>query len=148
MRKKLEEEIHKLGLSGYIHLAGLQSDMPKVYSSLDVLVSTSYSEAMPLAIIEAMASGLPVISTNVGGVVDIIEPGSTGLLRKVGDLSGMAADIVTLMSGSSARAKMGNAARKRAAEKFELANSVNQTRELLSSLTQGGHRGELSLGHV
>jgi glycosyltransferase involved in cell wall biosynthesis len=148
MRKKLEEEIHKLGLSDYIHLAGLQSDMPKVYSSLDVLVSTSYSEAMPLAIIEAMASGLPVISTNVGGVVDIIEPGSTGLLRKVGDLSGMAADIVTLMSGSSARAKMGKAARKRAEEKFELGNSVNQTRELLSSLTQAGHRGELSLGHV
>ena len=67
MRKKLEDDINNLGLSDCVHLAGLQSDMPKIYASLDLTVSTSYSEAMPLAIIEAMASGLAVVSTNVGG---------------------------------------------------------------------------------
>jgi glycosyltransferase involved in cell wall biosynthesis len=148
MRKKLEEDIHNLGLCGFVHLAGLQSDMPKIYASIDVLASTSYSEAMPLAIIEAMASGLAVVSTNVGGIVDIVEAGRTGLLNKVGDLNGMATNIVTLMSDASTRAAMGKAARKRVKEKFELSQSVTQTGELLSSLTQTGYHGELSVGNV
>lgn len=148
MRKKLEEDIHNLGLSGFVHLAGLQSDMPKIYASIDVLASTSHSEAMPLAIIEAMASGLAVVSTNVGGIVDIVEAGGTGLLNKVGDLNGLATNIVTLMSDASIRAAMGKAARKRVKEKFELSQSVTQTGELLSSLTQMGYHGELSVGNV
>jgi glycosyltransferase involved in cell wall biosynthesis len=148
MRKKLEQDIHNLRMSSCIHLAGLQSDMPKIYTSLDLLASTSYSEAMPLAIIEAMASGLAVVSTNVGGIVDIIESGGTGLLNKVGDLNGMATNIVTLMSDASTRAEMGKAARKRVKDKFELSQSVTQTSELLSSLTQTGYHSELSVGHV
>ena len=98
MRKKLKEEIDDLGLSGHIHLAGLQNNMPKVYASLDLVISTSYSEAMPLAIIEAMACGLPVVATNVGGVVDIVEVGCTGLLNGAGDWNGMANNIVALIS--------------------------------------------------
>ena len=148
MRKKLEDDINNLGLSDCVHLAGLQSDMPKIYASLDLTVSTSYSESMPLAIIEAMASGLAVVSTNVGGIVDIVEAGRTGLLNKVGDLKGMATGIVTLMSDASARIEMGKAARKRVKEKFELSESVNQTSELLSSLTKTGYHSELSIGHV
>jgi glycosyltransferase involved in cell wall biosynthesis len=103
---------------------------------------------MPLAIIEAMASGLAVVSTNIGGIVDIVEPGRTGLLNKVGDLNGLATNIVTLMSDASTRAAMGKAARKRVKEKFELSQSVNQTGELLSSLTPMGYQGELSVGNV
>jgi glycosyltransferase involved in cell wall biosynthesis len=146
MRGKLKDEIDNLGLNGYVHMAGLQIDMPQVYSSLDLVVSTSYSEAMPLAIIEAMASGLPVIATNVGGVIDIVEVGRTGLLNGVGDLQGMANNIVTVMSDESARIEMGKAARKRAEANFELSNSVGQTCELLSSLTQVGYQGERSIG--
>ena len=148
MRKKLEEDIHNLGLCGFVHLAGLQSDMPNIYASIDVLASTSYSEAMPLAIIEAMASGLAVVSTNVGGIVDIVEAGRTGLLNKVGDLNGLATNIVTLMSDASTRAAMGKAARKRVKEKFELSQSVTQTGALLSSLTPTGYHGVLSVGNV
>lgn len=146
MRQKLKDDIDNMGLNDYIHMAGLQSDMPQVYSSLDLVVSTSYSEAMPLAIIEAMASGLPVIATNVGGVIDIVEVGRTGLLNGVGDLNGMANNIVTMMSDESARIEMGKAARKRAEANFELSSSVGQTSELLSSLTQMGYQGERSIG--
>ncbi len=129
-----------------VHMAGLQDDMPKVYASLDLVVSTSYSEAMPLAIIEAMASGLPVVATNVGGVVDIVEVGNTGLLNSVNDVKGIANNIVALMLNESARAEMGRAARKRAEEKFELSDSASQTSELLSSLTQAGNVSERSIG--
>jgi glycosyltransferase involved in cell wall biosynthesis len=148
MRTKLAEDISNLGLTGVIHMVGIQSDMPKVYASLDVVVSTSYSEAMPLALMEAMASGLAVVSTNVGGIVDIVEGGRTGLLNKVGDSEGMAANIVSLMSDASARAEMGKAARKRVKEKFELSQSVNHTGELLSSLVRTGYHSELNVGQV
>jgi hypothetical protein len=63
-------------------------------------------------------------------------------------LNGMATNIVTLMSDASTRAEMGKAARKRVKDKFELSQSVTQTSELLSSLTQTGYHSELSVGHV
>ncbi len=148
MREKLENEIDNLGLSNYIHLAGLQNDMSQVYPSLDLAVSTSYSEGMPLAIIEAMASGIPVVATNVGGVSDIVEVGCTGLLHSVEDLDGLKNSIVTLMSDQSMREVMGKAARKRVEEKFELKDSVSRTAELLRSLTQIGCRSESSLGNM
>lgn len=146
LRAKLENDIDNLGLANYIHMAGLQSDMPRVYASLDLSVSTSYSEGMPLAIIEAMASGLPVVATNVGGVVDIVEVGGTGLLHGAGDFTGIADSIVTLMSDESTRIAMGKAARKRVEEKFELSDSASQTSELLRSLTGAGYHSEGSLG--
>lgn len=55
--------IEKFGMGGYAHLAGLRHDMPTVYGELDLLVSTSHSEAMPLALMEAMACGLPIVAT-------------------------------------------------------------------------------------
>ncbi len=146
LRAKLENDINNLGLANYIHMAGLQGDMPRVYASLDLSVSTSYSEGMPLAIIEAMASGLPVVATNVGGVVDIIEVGGTGVLHGAGDYTGIADSIVTLMSDESTRIAMGKAARKRVEEKFELNDSASQTLELLRSLTSVGYHREGSLG--
>jgi glycosyltransferase involved in cell wall biosynthesis len=146
LRRKLKDDIDNMGLNDHVHMAGLQIDMPQVYSSLDLVVSTSYSEAMPLAMIEAMAAGLPVIATNVGGVIDIVEIGRTGLLNGVGDLNGMANNIVTLMSDESARIEMGKAARKRAEANFDLSNCVSQTSELLSSLAQVGYQGERSIG--
>lgn len=147
MRQKLREDIHNLDLDSHVHIVGVQSDMPKVYASLDLVVSTSYSDAMPLAIMEAMASGLPVVATTVGGVIDIIEAGQTGLLNRVGDLNGIATDIVRLVSDESVRQEMGTAARKRIEEHFLLSNSVSQTSELLMSLAQAGYYSERRIGH-
>jgi glycosyltransferase involved in cell wall biosynthesis len=145
MRENLRETIDNNGLHGYVHMVGLQDDMPRVYASLDLMVLTSHSEAMPLAIIEAMASGLPVIATNVGGVIDMIEAGYTGFLNNLDDLEGMANNVITLMSNRSMREEMGSAARKRAQKNFELSNSVNQMADLLKSLTQSGFRSERSI---
>ena len=101
---------------------------------------------MPLAIIEALASGIPVVATNVGGVNDIVEVGCTGLLHSVGDLDGLANSIATLMSDQSMRKAMGKSARKRVEEKFELKDSVSQTSELLRSLTKIDCHSESSVG--
>lgn len=148
MRGRLQNEINSLGLGNHIHLAGLQSDMPQVYASLDLVVSTSYSEGMPLAMMEAMASGLPIVATNVGGVIDIVEVGGTGLLHGIGESNRLAESVVTLMSDESTRIAMGKAARKRIEEKFELSESIGQVLELLRSLTQVGYHSESSLGTI
>jgi glycosyltransferase involved in cell wall biosynthesis len=142
MRDRLKHEIADLGMENHVHLVGLQHEMAKTYASLDLVVSTSFSEAMPLAMLEAMASGLPVVATNVGGIPDIVAEGCTGLLCSVGDLNGLAWNIANLMSDEPLRAAMGKAARKRAIEKFELNTCIDQTSELLMSLTQGGYRSE------
>ncbi|SES68444.1 Glycosyltransferase involved in cell wall bisynthesis [Nitrosospira multiformis] len=141
MRRELQNEIDEHDLTDHIHMAGLQRDMTKIYPCLDLVVSTSYSEAMPLVIVEAMASGLPVVATNVGGVVDIVEVGGTGLLKKPGDTEGLANDVVTLMTSNSIRIRMGEAARKRVEEKFDLNDIVAQTAQLLRSLPQSGIKG-------
>jgi len=138
MRERLEHEISALGLSGFVHLAGLQGNMPKIYSSLELSVSTSYSEGMPLAVIEAMASGLPVIATQVGGVVDVIEVGVTGFLNMPGDDEGVARNMAAIMTNPKLRKSMGKAGHKRAKEKFDLKNSVDQTARLLMSLHSSG----------
>lgn len=140
--EKLEKDIDNLGMNTFIHLAGLQTDMPAVYDSLDLVVSTSHSEAMPLAILEAMASGLPVIVTNVGGMIDIVEEDRTGFLNSFDDFDGIARNIATLMSDSALRGRMGSAGRKRVEKDFELSNSVSQISELLKSLAQTGSTSE------
>ena len=141
MRGELQNEIDEYDLANHVHIVGLQRDMTKIYPCLDLLVSTSYSEAMPLVIVEAMASGLPVVATNVGGVVDIVEVGGTGLLKRPGDTEGLANDVVTVMANNATRIQMGEAARKRAEEKFDLSDIVTQTAQLLLSLTQVSIKG-------
>lgn len=144
MRKKLENEITNLELNANIHLLGLQSDVPAIHSSLDLVVSTSYTEGMPLAIIEAMSSGLPIVATNVGGVIDIVEVGCTGFLNHVGDLDKMADNIITLILNEPMRISMGNAARNRVIKKFNLNDSINETSQLLQSLLQAQSNEKIS----
>lgn len=134
MRDILENEINSKDCKSNIHLLGLQNDMPAIYSSLDLIVSTSYTEGMPLAVLEAMSSSLPVIATNVGGLIDIVEIGSNGYLNNVGDYSGMTNNIITLIVNEQLRVNFGKSARARMIEKFNLEEKVNETNQLLCSL--------------
>ncbi|MES1982264.1 MAG: glycosyltransferase family 4 protein [Pseudomonadota bacterium] len=145
MRAKLEEDIEEAGLGKHIHLAGLQKDMPNMYAALDLVVSTSYSEGMPLALLEAMASGVPVIASQVGGITEVIEVGTTGLLSDPGDHQEVARHIVALITNPVLRSQMGKAARLRIEQNFELSNCVDQTGKLLSSLVHSGNRNDAKI---
>ena len=76
----LREQVAALGLTARVHLLGMRRDAPRVMQAFDVFAMSSRSEGLPLVILEAMASALPIVSTAVGGIPNVISDGRTGLL--------------------------------------------------------------------
>lgn len=131
------------GLQDRVRFAGLRTDMPGCYRELDLVVSSSWTEALPLAPMEALASGLPVVATRVGGVPELVAQGVTGFLAAPGDHEGLAAHMAALLADEDLRRRMGAAARQWAVERFALEENVRRTGELLQRLA-AGHGGESS----
>jgi len=121
-------------LQDRVHLAGLRQDVAAVLNDIDVLVSSSHSEAMPLAVMEAMASGLPVVATRVGGLPDMIEQGQSGWLVAPEDYEAIADRVQQILSTPGELARMGAAARQRAVEKMALSDCVERVAALMCRL--------------
>jgi glycosyltransferase involved in cell wall biosynthesis len=136
MRQRLENFVQQFDLSQTVHLAGMQDDMPTLMNELDLIVSTSHSEAMPLTVMEGMASGLPIVATRVGAVPDLVQHGVTGWLAGESDYEGLGALVLDLLQDDELRARAGLAARQRAVDRFALAGTVRATEQLLTRLAQ------------
>jgi glycosyltransferase involved in cell wall biosynthesis len=78
--RKLAQAVGALSRPGSVHLLGARTDIPRVLAALDTFVLSSVREGLPLVIPEAMAAGLPVVSTAVGGIPDVVADGETGYL--------------------------------------------------------------------
>jgi len=131
---QLRESIARFRLEDRVHLAGLRRDVANVLNDIDVLVSSSHSEAMPLAVMEAMASGLPVVATRVGGVPDMIDQGESGWLVAPNDFEDIAARLQQILATPGELARMRVAARRRAVEKMSLADTVERMAALMTRL--------------
>jgi glycosyltransferase involved in cell wall biosynthesis len=134
LEKPVRDLIVRHGLDNWIHMVGVVDDMPTLYNELDVVVSSSLSEAMPLALMEAMASACPVVATRVGGVPDMIEHGQTGWLTASGDFDDIAVRCATLIADPALRARMGERGRRRVMERMNLDDSVARVSKLLERL--------------
>lgn len=93
-----ELELSAADLKDRITFAGWRRDLPQVYSELSVVVNTSLNEGTPVALIEAMAAGVPVVATAVGGVPDVVRHGETGWLAPSGDADALAEAVRTALS--------------------------------------------------
>ena len=102
LRGALEAEAARLGLAGVVHFHGWRNDMDAVYGDLDVVVNSSLNEGTPVALIEAMAAGRPVVATRVGGTPDLLGDGARGVLVAAGDAAAMAARCVAALRGDGA----------------------------------------------
>jgi glycosyltransferase involved in cell wall biosynthesis len=131
-RGLLEREATALGLDGHVVFAGWLDTLPAVYEVCDVVALSSLNEGTPLALIEAMAAGRPVVSTAVGGVPDLVEEGVTGLLVPAGDSAALAAALVKLGEDECERAKMGTAGRTRARDQFNPERATSEVMRVYS----------------
>jgi glycosyltransferase involved in cell wall biosynthesis len=100
---------------------GFRDDVERVFAAADVVVCPSQFESYGLSVVEAMASGKPVVSTRRGGPSETIVHGETGFLVDPGDAEGFARHVIELLRNPELKARMGAAARARAVEKFSIA---------------------------
>jgi glycosyltransferase involved in cell wall biosynthesis len=110
-RPECERLITSLALTDIVHLLGQRSDMPAVYASCDLLVSSSRLEGLPMAILEGMASTLPWVAPQVGAIPLAIHDGQNGILIPSENVEILATSMARLMQSPEERASMGAAAR-------------------------------------
>ena len=102
------------GLARYVHLVGQRSDVPCLMTAADLFVLPSQFEGLPLVVLEAMASGLPVVGTRVGGLQTLIDDGESGLLVPAGDYQALADAIARVLTDPRLRMHLAHGARERA----------------------------------
>jgi glycosyltransferase involved in cell wall biosynthesis len=124
-RDKLESLIDELNLRHSVSMLGRREDMPAVYASLDIMVSSSRQEGLPMAILEGMASSRPLIATAVGEVPTVVLDNQNGILLPLEDPQLLANAITSLLRNPAERQRLGNAARKRIEDEFSAARMTD-----------------------
>ncbi|MGD0646650.1 MAG: glycosyltransferase family 4 protein [Acidobacteriaceae bacterium] len=117
-RAKLDALIDELGIGGSVRMLGRRDDMSAAYASLDLMVSSSRREGLPIAILEGMASRLPLIATPVGAVPTVVLDGRTGVLVPAEAPELLATAIIGLLRDDSQRERLGSTARQLVEDQF------------------------------
>lgn len=144
LRAPLLARARELGVDDRVRFLGHRQDVETVLAALDVFVLSSVSEGLSNTILEAMASGLPVVATRVGGADELVLDGETGLLVPPAAPDAMAAALRQLVANERGRRSMGTAARDRAEREFALSTMVERYDTLyvdLATLNSGGAVG-------
>jgi glycosyltransferase involved in cell wall biosynthesis len=128
MRQQWSELAASYGIAERIRWAGFRTDVDALLAGCDAMVHPSLDDAFPTVLLEAMAAGLPVIATAVGGIPEIVVDGVTGTLVPPGDASALAAAIGALLADRSKMARMGEAATDVATKNFSTAAWVERLR--------------------
>ena len=126
-RERLCRQAHALGLSDYVLFTGFRNDVPAMLSALDVFALPSQKELLPLSIMEAMATGLPVLATDVGSLTELIEPEVSGLLTPLDQPEKLTAALRRLTGDAALRAHLGACAAERAHKDFTLEAMAKDT---------------------
>jgi sugar transferase (PEP-CTERM/EpsH1 system associated) len=126
----------QLGLGAAVRFLGLRPDVPAVLRALDVFVLPSIAEGISNTLLEAMATGLPVVATRVGGNPELVEADVTGTLVRAGDPAALAAGILRYVEDPHLRELAGKAARQQAVARFDLAGMLARYRELYAALAR------------
>lgn len=113
LRASLERMIEKRGLEDVVTVMGYRTDVAAIMAACDVFVLPSYREGTPRVITEAMASGLPIVATDIAGIPEQVEHGTNGYLIEPGDVDMLATHLTTLCSSTTVRTRMGVAGKER-----------------------------------
>ena len=142
LRGELERRAARLDIATHVCFLGHRTDVETVLAAMDVFVLPSVSEGMSNTILEAMAAGLPVVATRVGGADELVVAGETGLLVPPGSSEQLATALAAVLGDADLRRSMAGAARKRAASEFSLESSILAYKHLYEELALGHTRRE------
>lgn len=136
LRSQLATEIAEAGLGSHVKLVGNRSDVSELLPAFDVVISASFSEGMSNALLEASATGLPIVATNVGGNPEIVQHGVSGYLYEVGDSQGLAGHILSLSREAERKEEMGRNGRRIVCVSFNANSKVKEHAALYHQVIQ------------
>ncbi len=133
----------ELDITRQVRFAGFvaRERMPEIYRQADIFVLPSQNEGMSIALLEAMASGLPVIVTDVGGSYELVQPGENGLIVRWGDETALAESLATLLMDAALRQRMGRTSREKG-ERFAWPEITRQYVQLFRQVSEQAAGGE------
>ena len=126
LERALRDRARVLGIADRVFFHGYVDDLPAFYRSIDIYAHPSLSEGLPLGLLEAMVSGLPIVATNVGGTAEAVTHGAEGLLVPARNPQALADALRTLIRDSSLRAAFGRAAHARAIADFSMQRVIRE----------------------
>jgi glycosyltransferase involved in cell wall biosynthesis len=127
----MESLLRGAGLGGRLRLLGYREDIPAILAASDIFVLPSRFEGLPMSVIEAMLTGLPVVAADVRGPREQVVDGVTGLLVPPGDATALGKALARLAADPTLRGRMGEAGRARALERYDEATVIARTLDLL-----------------
>jgi glycosyltransferase involved in cell wall biosynthesis len=130
----IEKSINQRGLSHAVRLLGARDDVPSLMSKCDIFLLPSIHEGLGMVVLEANASGLPVIGSRIPGLTEAVRDGETGILKEVGDIEGMAASAIALIKDFSYAQQMKNSGRTWSKENFSIEVSAKRLLDIYDSL--------------
>jgi glycosyltransferase involved in cell wall biosynthesis len=139
LRETLQAQTQALGLEGHIHFLGTRSDVPALLAASDYFVLPSLWEGLSMALVEAMASRLPVIATAVSGTRQVVVPGETGLLVNPGEVQPLAAAMLYMLSNPEEAGLMGQRGRQRVEQYFSARKQATDHMSLFDQEWQLAH---------
>jgi glycosyltransferase involved in cell wall biosynthesis len=134
-RQALERLAGELGVAGRVRFLGYREDVPALLAEAACVLLTSDYEGLPLTVLEAMAAGVPVVATRVGGVEEAL--GDTGVIVDQGDAEAIAAGLARVLGDAEAAARLGERGRARVLERFTRERMVADTVVLYEELAAG-----------
>lgn len=134
LKKQLQDRATELGIKNKVIFTGYRSDIPEILHIMDVFALSSWTEGLPITVLEAMAAEKPVVATRVGGTPEIIKDGLTGLLVEPYDAEGLAEGLVRILSNHLLADALGTAARKSVVENYTIEKMVKSTEKVYSDL--------------
>ena len=127
LRGTLEQQIRHLGLEKHVILAGFRPDILSLHKAFDIFVMSSLTEGLGTSLLDAMACGRPIVATTAGGMPEVVQDGTTGILVPPRDHAALAEAIVRLLKDEPLRERMGEAGRSLANARFSAERMVAET---------------------
>jgi glycosyltransferase involved in cell wall biosynthesis len=131
---ELRERARGLGVAGSVRFLGSRDDVLDLLPALDVFVLGSRFEGLPVSLLEAMAAGVAVVATQVGGIPEVVTDGVHGLTVPAGDPVALATALARVLRDESVRAAMAEAGRERVIDAFSIDRAVHRTETLYAEL--------------